>query len=100
MPFNIGAGELILLAAVALLLFGPRRLPEIGKAVGEGLASFKKAVNTMSEPVQTLSLPSSKPVTAPMAPVAAAPDADPAPAGSVARSNPTPAAPTPDEPVA
>lgn len=100
MPFNIGAGELILLAAVALLLFGPRRLPEIGKAVGEGLASFKKAVNTMSEPVQTLSLPASKPVTAPMASVAAVPDADPAPAGSVARTNSTPAAPDPDDPVA
>lgn len=98
MPFNIGAGELILLAAVALLLFGPRRLPEIGKAVGEGLASFKKAVNTMSEPVQTMALPSSKPVTAPM--VSALPEADPAPAGSVARSTPTPAAPTPEEPIA
>lgn len=100
MPFNIGAGELILLAAVALLLFGPRRLPEIGKAVGEGLASFKKAVNTMSDPVQTLSLPSSKPVTAPMVSVAAVPDADPAPVGSVARTTPPPAAPGADEPVA
>ncbi|GEM_PF-1857063 len=49
MPFNIGYGELILLAAVALLLFGPRRLPEIGKAIGEGMASFKKAVNTAGE---------------------------------------------------
>ncbi len=49
MPFNIGYGELILLAAVALLLFGPRRLPEIGKAIGEGMASFKKAVHAASE---------------------------------------------------
>jgi len=49
MPFNIGYGELILLAAVALLLFGPRRLPEIGKAIGEGMASFKKAVSTATE---------------------------------------------------
>jgi TatA/E family protein of Tat protein translocase len=49
MPFNIGYGELILLAAVALLLFGPRRLPEIGKAIGEGMASFKKAVSSATE---------------------------------------------------
>lgn len=99
MPFNIGAGELILLAAVALLLFGPRRLPEIGKAVGEGLASFKKAVSTISEPVQTLSLPSSKPVTAPMA--RALPEADPAPPGSVARSTaPAATAPETEEPPA
>ena len=49
MPFNLGAGELILIAAVALLLFGPRRLPEIGKAMGDGISSFKKAMNAMVE---------------------------------------------------
>lgn len=94
MPFNIGAGELILLAAVALMLFGPRRLPEIGKAVGEGLASFKKAVNGLSEPVQSLALPNAR-TAVPAAP--AVPEADPAPAGSVASSSLAPAPPTSEE---
>ncbi|HXE72667.1 MAG TPA: twin-arginine translocase TatA/TatE family subunit, partial [Candidatus Nitrosotenuis sp.] len=47
---NIGPGEMILLLVLALLLFGPRRLPEIGRAVGEGIASFKRAVNAMTAP--------------------------------------------------
>ena len=51
MPFNLGFQELILLAAVALILFGPRRLPEIGKALGEGLATFKKAASAISDPI-------------------------------------------------
>jgi len=64
MPFNIGYGELILLAAVALLLFGPRRLPEIGKAIGEGMASFKKAVNAGIEaPLPPPREPTSRPVS-------------------------------------
>ncbi len=51
MPFNLGFQELLLLAAVALILFGPRRLPEIGKALGEGLATFKKAASSIHDPV-------------------------------------------------
>ena len=45
MPFNLGPGELIFLAAAALLLFGPQKLPEIGRALGEALGSLKKAYN-------------------------------------------------------
>jgi TatA/E family protein of Tat protein translocase len=41
--FNIGPGEMMLLALLALLLFGPKRLPEIGKAAGEAIASFRNA---------------------------------------------------------
>lgn len=46
MPFNLGPGELIFLAAAALLLFGPQKLPEIGRALGEALGSLKKAYNS------------------------------------------------------
>ncbi|MBQ7529584.1 twin-arginine translocase TatA/TatE family subunit [bacterium] len=45
MPFNLGPGELFLLAVVALLIFGPQKLPEIGRSLGEALGSLRKAYN-------------------------------------------------------
>ena len=39
----IGTTELIVIAAVALLVFGPRKLPEIGRTIGRSLAEFKRA---------------------------------------------------------
>lgn len=43
--FGIGFAEMLILAVIALLVFGPKRLPEIGSAVGKGLKEFKEAVN-------------------------------------------------------
>lgn len=40
---SLGGPEVILLFVLALLLFGPRRLPEIGKTVGKAVAEFRKA---------------------------------------------------------
>lgn len=40
---RIGPIELILILAVALLIFGPAKLPEMGKAIGKGLKEFKNA---------------------------------------------------------
>jgi sec-independent protein translocase protein TatA len=55
---NIGAPEIILLLLVALLLFGAKRLPEIGRSLGSGMREFKDSVtgNTPShtEPPQQL----------------------------------------------
>lgn len=42
-PLNIGIPGLILLLVVALLIFGPSKLPEIGKAAGNSLKEFKNA---------------------------------------------------------
>jgi len=42
---SIGGAELLLVFVLALLLFGPRKLPEIGKAIGKTLAEFKRATN-------------------------------------------------------
>ena len=42
---SIGGAELLLIFVLALLLFGPRKLPEIGKTVGKTLAEFKRATN-------------------------------------------------------
>jgi sec-independent protein translocase protein TatA len=49
---GIGATGLILLVIVALLLFGPNKLPELGKAFGRTLREFKKGANGMLEEQQ------------------------------------------------
>ncbi len=42
---SIGGPELLLIFVLALLLFGPRKLPEIGRTIGKTLAEFRKATN-------------------------------------------------------
>jgi len=42
--------HLIVLAVVAFLLFGAKRLPELGKGLGEGLKGFKEGLKGLSEP--------------------------------------------------
>jgi sec-independent protein translocase protein TatA len=41
---NIGTGEIVLLLLLALLLFGAKRLPEIGRSLGSGMREFKDSV--------------------------------------------------------
>jgi TatA/E family protein of Tat protein translocase len=45
--FGIGMPELIVIFIVALLVFGPKKLPELGKALGRGLAEFKRATEDL-----------------------------------------------------
>ncbi len=40
---NLGFGEILLIVFVGLLIFGPSKLPQLGKAAGETLKEFKKA---------------------------------------------------------
>jgi sec-independent protein translocase protein TatA len=47
---SLGAPELIVIFVVALVVFGPSKLPELGKSLGEAIRGFKKAV---SDPEQT-----------------------------------------------
>ncbi len=46
---SLGFPELIVIAVVALLLFGPRRLPEAGKALGQAIRGFKGAFEAKEE---------------------------------------------------
>lgn len=45
----MGTGELLLILAVALLLFGGKRLPELAKSLGQGVREFKKACNGLED---------------------------------------------------
>ena len=45
----IGFPEMILIFVVALLIFGPKKLPELGKGLGEAIRGFKKAFNEEAE---------------------------------------------------
>ena len=46
--FNLGGGEIILILAVVLILFGAKRLPELAKGLGQGIKEFKKATDNAS----------------------------------------------------
>ena len=54
---SVGFPELLVIFVIALIVFGPRKLPEIGKALGKSLAEFKRASNelksTLEEEIRT-----------------------------------------------
>jgi sec-independent protein translocase protein TatA len=45
MPFGIGVPELLILLVVILLVFGPKRLPEMGRSLGRGMREFKDSIS-------------------------------------------------------
>lgn len=47
--FNIGPTELIVVLIIALIVFGPKRLPEIGRTVGKSLREFRRASEGLRE---------------------------------------------------
>jgi sec-independent protein translocase protein TatA len=49
MPFGLGFGELVLIFGVLLLVFGAKRLPEIGGAMGKSIRDFKRSVSGLDE---------------------------------------------------
>jgi sec-independent protein translocase protein TatA len=49
--FNLGGGEIILILALILILFGAKKLPELAKGLGQGIKEFKKATREVSEEV-------------------------------------------------
>ena len=41
---QLGLPEMLVIMVIALLIFGPKKLPSLGKSLGEGITSFKKAI--------------------------------------------------------
>ncbi len=60
--FGIGTTELILILVVALLVLGPKKLPEIARSLGRGMAEFRRASNEFT---RTLSASLEEPPSAP-----------------------------------
>jgi sec-independent protein translocase protein TatA len=80
----IGMPEMVVIAVIALIIFGPRKLPELGKSLGKSIAEFKRASNelknTLEDEIRTEELQDARksaqiPPSASMAPVTPAPAA-------------------------
>jgi sec-independent protein translocase protein TatA len=64
MPFGIGIWEMLILLLVLLLVFGPKRLPEMGRQLGKGMREFKDSVtgdNKDDDEPYTVELPPAEP---------------------------------------
>ncbi len=47
---NVGPLEVVVVAIIALVVFGPKRLPELGRSLGEGIRGFKASLDGEDEP--------------------------------------------------
>jgi TatA/E family protein of Tat protein translocase len=99
MPFDFGIGEIAIVLVIGLLVFGPKKLPEISRGIGSGMRDFRRGLAGEADPtpaetpvaaeavVSEAVAPAEPPVVAataaatapPMAAAAAAPDPAPAP---------------------
>lgn len=50
---NLGAGEIIIIALIVLLLFGGKKIPELMKGLGKGIRSFKEGMNNIEKEIES-----------------------------------------------
>lgn len=50
--FSLGTPEIIVILIVALLVFGPKKLPELGKSLGKGMREFRKATRELTSTLE------------------------------------------------
>ena len=73
--FNLGGGEIILIVALFLILFGAKKLPELAKGLGQGIKEFKKATREVTDEMHSaMEEPPPPPKPLPAAPKPAAPE--------------------------
>lgn len=51
---NVGAGEIVILALVILLIFGGKKIPELMKGLGKGVKSFKEGMNEVEKKIDDI----------------------------------------------
>lgn len=92
---NIGPLELIIILAIALLIIGPGKLPDVGAALGKSIREFRKASADVQDAVKvdTSPLPATPPAPVVPAPIAQV-EAPPAPPAATATSADVPGTPT------
>lgn len=49
--FNLGTGEIIIIAIIVLLLFGGKKIPELMKGIGKGVSNFKKGMHDIEDEI-------------------------------------------------
>jgi len=49
---NLGAGEILIIVLVILVLFGAKKIPELAQGIGKGMKEFKKALNDVQEDIK------------------------------------------------
>ena len=64
MPFNIGPMELIVVLIIALVVLGPKKLPDVGKSLGKGMREFKESISGMGGSDDERDEPKSKRISA------------------------------------
>lgn len=52
LPFNLGLPEVAIILGVALIIFGPKKLPELGRSLGKGLRNFKDSLTSAAHEVK------------------------------------------------
>ena len=52
MPFNVGPMELFIILVIVLVLFGAKRVPEIGASIGKGIREFKKSMSDVDRAIR------------------------------------------------
>jgi sec-independent protein translocase protein TatA len=50
---NLGAGEIILILLVILILFGAKKIPELARGIGKGMSEFKKGLRDVQDEIKT-----------------------------------------------
>jgi sec-independent protein translocase protein TatA len=71
---SIGMPEMLVILVIALIVFGPRKLPELGKSIGKSLAEFKRASNELKSTLEEeIRIEEQKTVKKAAAPLPAAP---------------------------
>lgn len=53
LPFNIGIPEVVVILGIALVIFGPKKLPELGRNLGKGLRNFKDSLTSAAGEIKS-----------------------------------------------